>query len=146
METHVSMITPLLWVGTEHASYDSFPLVVNLAFRYEGDGFKKHAIVRHERNGQTVIKVGILDLPSEPLDRFLPELVDLILERWNAGEKVLVHCAFGISRSASVAIAAIASHAHMTFDEAFAFVKEKRPIVTPTNAFREHVRAFLGKI
>jgi hypothetical protein len=38
------MITDTIAVGSLYSSYDSFQLIVNMAYRYDGDGFTKHNI------------------------------------------------------------------------------------------------------
>lgn len=67
-----------------------------------------------------------------------------LLWAMSRGEEVLIHCHVGRSRSASVAIAAIAAHESMDFDEAFMYVKEQRPIVNPDTRLRRFARRFVG--
>eukprot|EP01103_Thecamoeba_quadrilineata_P008632 TRINITY_DN1836_c0_g1_i1.p1 TRINITY_DN1836_c0_g1~~TRINITY_DN1836_c0_g1_i1.p1 ORF type:complete len:401 (+),score=63.24 TRINITY_DN1836_c0_g1_i1:69-1271(+) len=56
--------------------------------------------------------------------------------------KVLVHCAMGISRSATIVIAYLMSTKKYTFEEAYEFVREKRPIICPNSGFREQLVEF----
>ncbi len=50
-------------------------------------------------------------------------------------ENVLVHCKFGISRSATIVISYIIQKFHYRTNEAMAFVSSKRSIINPNNGF-----------
>ena len=61
------------------------------------------------------------------------------------GGKVMVYCRAGMSRSASLCIAYFMRHHNMTMDEAFQFVKEKRPIIHPNPGFVRQLKQFEAK-
>mmetsp|Transcript_32406 Transcript_32406/g.100233 ORF Transcript_32406/g.100233 Transcript_32406/m.100233 type:complete len:246 (-) Transcript_32406:151-888(-) len=56
-----------------------------------------------------------------------------------AGEAVLVHCQAGVSRSASIVIAYVMKSLGMSLEDAFAYVKARRKIVSPNRAFMEEL-------
>ncbi len=57
--------------------------------------------------------------------------------------KVLVHCAAGISRSSSIVIAYLMyKNKNATFDEVYDHVASKRSCCRPNSAFREQLREF----
>lgn len=58
------------------------------------------------------------------------------------GNKVLVHCIAGISRSASVIIAYLIKYHKMTFYKAFNHVKSKRKIIQPNVGFINQLKLF----
>ena len=51
------------------------------------------------------------------------------------GGRVFVHCHAGISRSATVCIAYLMQQKQMTLNDAYSFVKSKRPIISPNLHF-----------
>ncbi|OCT73222.1 dual specificity protein phosphatase 8 [Xenopus laevis] len=71
-------------------------------------------------------------------DKILPWLtaaVEFIEKVELVNGKVLVHCLAGISRSAAVAIAYIMRSMGLSLDDAYRFVKDKRPTISPNFNF-----------
>jgi protein-tyrosine phosphatase len=60
---------------------------------------------------------------------------DIIMHQTISDDNILVHCYMGASRSASLVIYYIMRKKNYSFDDALAFVKEKRNIVNPTFRF-----------
>lgn len=56
---------------------------------------------------------------------------------------VLVHCGAGISRSAAVVVAYLCRYAGMSYTEALAFVKQRRPCVAPADVFAAAIKRWL---
>ena len=75
------------------------------------------------------------------LDRFLTQATAFIASEIRFG-CVLVHCGAGVSRSAAVVIAYLCRYG-MSYTEALAFVKTKRPQVAPANVFKEAIERWL---
>lgn len=76
------------------------------------------------------------------LDRFLTQATSFIASEIQYG-CVLVHCGAGVSRSAAVVIAYLCRYAGMSYAEALAFVKTKRPQVAPADVFKEAIERWL---
>lgn len=76
------------------------------------------------------------------LDFYLDDATSFIAEHVRRG-CVLVHCGAGISRSAAVVIAYLCRFAGMSYAEALAFVKAKRPQVAPADVFKEAIERWL---
>jgi len=74
------------------------------------------------------------DLPDEEISETFNELVDFIEEALTRGP-VFVHCAGGVSRSATIVIAFLMKKKQMCLKDAYAHVKEKRPIIAPNGGF-----------
>ncbi|CAF1032030.1 unnamed protein product [Adineta steineri] len=93
------------------------------------------------RLGQTIVEnfnVIHIPMPDEPrtnikqhFDR-TNELLHGIFERQ---ERCLVHCAAGVSRSATIVLAYLMKYHHNTLKEAFYYLIEKRPQVWPNEGF-----------
>ena len=77
------------------------------------------------------------------LDFYLDDATQFIADHIKRG-CVLVHCGAGISRSAAVVIAYLCRYAGMSYAEALAFVKAKRPQVAPADVFKEAIERWLG--
>jgi len=67
------------------------------------------------------------------------ECVDFIRSGAEKGYATLVHCAAGISRSATICIAYLIKQQGMGADEALEYVRSRRPIVCPNAGFREQL-------
>lgn len=76
------------------------------------------------------------------LDFFLDDATEFIAMHIKRG-CVLVHCGAGISRSAAVVIAYLCRYAGMSYAEALAFVKARRPQVAPADVFKEAIERWL---
>lgn len=75
------------------------------------------------------------DTPSQSIYHVLERSFHFILGAIGRGGNVLVHCAAGISRSASMVIYFIMKTKEMSFQKALAYVTSKRDIVNPNQGF-----------
>ena len=140
-------ITDTIAVGSLYSKYDSFDIIVNLAYRYDGDGFKKHEITTFEEKNKFIIKIGLHDSPDEPMDKILTKLIPVLIEciEEDPTIKILFHCQAGISRSSSCAIALLAKLNGISFDKALKLAKSKRVIIQPNEGFCKMIKRFLGE-
>ncbi|CAN2391259.1 MAP kinase tyrosine/serine/threonine phosphatase activity [Pristimantis euphronides] len=81
------------------------------------------------------LRVPVNDSFCEKILPWLDKSVDFIEKAKVSNGRVLVHCLAGISRSATIAIAYIMKRMDMSLDEAYRFVKEKRPTISPNFNF-----------
>ncbi|KAL4438919.1 hypothetical protein ABPG74_016639 [Tetrahymena malaccensis] len=58
------------------------------------------------------------------------------------GKSVLVHCAAGVSRSATIVISYIMKKQNKSFDEAFKLVKDIRYIIRPNKGFTKQLQEY----
>ncbi|CAG9133707.1 unnamed protein product [Plutella xylostella] len=84
----------------------------------------------------------LADVPKEDLITHLPATNEYIKKAINNGGTVLVHCYFGVSRSAAVVIAYIMDKYKLRYDDAFTLVKGKRRFVAPNVGFVAQLKLF----
>lgn len=96
------------------------------------------------------------DIPSFPINNFFDKafaflgmqfvllfFVNSVDDALAKHQKVLVHCAMGISRSSSMVIAYIMYHKRWGFREAYAWVKQCRPCIDPNPGIYIYKSSFL---
>ena len=82
--------------------------------------------------------LNVNDFDEENIIKYFGECLNFI----KGEEKILVHCAAGASRSATVVIAYIMWNKKMSFKEALEFVQNKRNIVCPNPGFKDQLELF----
>lgn len=92
------------------------------------------------------LRVPVNDSFCEKILPWLDKSVDFIEKAKASNGRVLVHCLAGISRSATIAIAYIMKRMDMSLDEAYRFVKEKRPTISPNFNFLGQLLDYEKKI
>lgn len=78
---------------------------------------------------------GGLSIDGKSIEEYFPQTYAFIQGAIDAGEKVLIHCHMGISRSATIVIAYLMKTLNMPYINVLAMVKTKRTIVDPCLAF-----------
>jgi len=97
-----------------------------------------------EKDGFECYRIDILDVPSADLRVHLDGACRAIDKALRNGKNVLVHCQQGVSRSSAIVIAYLIKNHGMSYDSAYAFVKNKRPCIKPNSGFVEALRAWEG--
>ncbi|XP_067282959.1 dual specificity protein phosphatase 16 [Pseudorasbora parva] len=92
------------------------------------------------------LRVPINDSFCEKILPWLDQSLEFIEKAKASNGRVLVHCLAGISRSATIAIAYIMKRNDMSLDEAYRFVKEKRPTISPNFNFLGQLLDFEKKL
>jgi|GEM_PF-2376423 len=91
------------------------------------------------------IDVPLFDSDVKLVNAFQANLIQIIDQRMNEGA-ILIHCAAGMSRSASIMIIYLSNKfPNLTYDQILNFLKEKRPCVQPNNHFQEQLRQMIDK-
>lgn len=98
----------------------------------------------HEDKGIKYMKVSIADEDDKSIHPHFENAYQFIDEtlRQDKNNNILVHCAMGKSRSATMIIMYIMKRFSWSFDKAFAFVKRKREIIEPNDGFVDQLKDF----
>ena len=133
----MDQITDNIWLGNVMAASNVYNL--------KKEGFKKilcvmdYDIPKYQENeifNRKIIE--IVDSPTYNILKHFGECLNFI----KGDEKILVHCAAGASRSATVVIAYLMWKNKMKFEDAMKFVQKKRPIIYPNFGFKEQLKMF----
>jgi len=73
------------------------------------------------------------------------QIFDLILDSCQ-GDKVLIHCQHGSSRTGAFAIYYLIQHKKMSYDEAFKYAKSIRAGINPNVGFRAQLKALSNSL
>ncbi|XP_045761551.1 dual specificity protein phosphatase MPK-4-like [Maniola jurtina] len=95
-----------------------------------------------ERSTLTFKYIKLADVPKEDLISHLPESNDFIKQAVASGGTVLVHCYFGVSRSAAFVIAYVMEKYSLCYEDAFLLVKAKRRFIGPNVGFVAQLKLF----
>ncbi|CAI5975746.1 unnamed protein product [Closterium sp. NIES-64] len=84
----------------------------------------------------------LLDMDDADLLAVLPSCLAFVEESVNCGEKVLVHCHAGVSRSAAVVTAYLMKLHRSTAEDALRLLQSKHPLACPNDGFLHQLRIF----
>ena len=76
----------------------------------------------------------------------ISEYFDEITGRIENEEVALVHCAAGVSRSASIVLAYLMKYHNISLKDALYLVKQKRPIISPNRGFIRQLIEYENKL
>ena len=90
----------------------------------------------------TYLSLDLRDLPEFPISKAFPEALDFIDKALESQGCVLVHCNAGISRSATIVLAHLMKAKGMSLNDAFAYLRTKRPSSFPNPGFMIQLKSF----
>ena len=141
-----SQITPQLWLGgapTYRRDYEAIlnfniKAVINIRAEREDE------TAFYDQHGITHVQYKVPDV-TVPDDETITEAADWIKAQLEDGRPVLVHCAKGRGRSATLFAAYLMREEGMSFDEANALLKSKRRLTKLEAKHRRALEAWLAK-
>lgn len=136
-------ITPELWLGgapTYERDYqflldNNITAVLDMRAEREGD---RDFYVRHDI---TYKRLEVLDA-TVPDDKYMTEGADWIRDQIDDGRTVLVHCAKGRGRSATLVAAYLMRHESLPYDECHTLMKDVRPLVKLEDRHRRRLETW----
>ena len=141
-----SEITPQLWLGgapTYKRDYEAivqYGITAVLNVRAE----RADETTFYDRHGISHVQYKVPDIVV-PDEATITEAVNWIKARIDEGRVVLIHCAKGRGRSATLLAAYLMREQEMTFDEANTLMKSNRPLTKLESRHRRVLEAWQTK-
>ena len=141
-----SQITPQLWIGgapTYKRDYTELvgcgiTAVVNIRAEREDE------TAFYDQHGITYVQYKVPDIMT-PAEETISQAVDWIKAQVDEGRTVLVHCAKGRARSATLLAGYLMREHGLTFDQAHTLIKSKRPLTKLEPRHRRILEAWIAK-
>jgi dual specificity phosphatase 12 len=140
-EFDANLIEGNLWLGSEEAAHSALDeLQARKISHILTAGFGLMQI--HDATKIKYHKIKAIDIPIYSIINDLPECFVFMDKALQEGTGLLVHCARGISRSATVMVAYLMYSKGISFEEALSKVKGARSIVSIHQSFKEQLLLF----
>lgn len=94
----------------------------------------------HRHPGVEYMIVPAIDHPEYDISASIPMALAFIAKAKAMGQKILVHCHMGISRSATVILSFLMAFHGMPLETALVFLRSKRSIVNPNTGFLKFLK------
>lgn len=88
----------------------------------------------------TYMHLKIKDSIKEHIHLHFETSYEFIEKAQKSGNGILIHCAYGVSRSATILIAYLIKKLKISYTQAFAFARRKRSVIRPNRGFEEQLK------
>ena len=110
------------------------------------DEYEDYMIASEDFPGITWHRLVIDDDQDERISEHFFTVYNIISKALSENKNVIVHCAAGMSRSPSLVIAYLMIENRWCYEEAYNYVKSRRPIVEPNIGFVKQLKALEYKL
>ena len=145
IKLHPSKIFDWLYLGNYRNSKDINDLK-SLKINYILNCAKECKFEEDLPTDITCLHIKVRDLPNIKISKYFDETNDFIHKAKLSGGKILVHCYYGSSRSASFIIAYMIKYLGYTTEDAIYYIKDKRAKVDPNTGFLFQLKNYERKI
>ncbi|KAM4808289.1 dual specificity protein phosphatase 18-like isoform 1-T2 [Rhinophrynus dorsalis] len=128
----VSKITDGLYIGNAKAASNRMLLNVNSITCVINASLINAAAVSPV---QDYMRIPVIDMPYATISKYFDAVADKIHQVEVSGGRTLLHCAAGVSRSATLCLAYLMKHTGRSLLEAHDWLKSCRPIIRPNIGF-----------
>jgi len=97
-----------------------------------------------DKNDPSILHIQIDDRDTEELP--LEDAVEWVGEQIRDGQRVLIHCNMGVSRSAALCIAFVMKDSQVSLERAYKFVEKQRPYIRPNPGFMRQLKQWEGTL
>ncbi len=163
MSKHAYLISLLSQIDNNSFNYDKSKHISNIFENlYLGSKFSTQKDIIYENNISTIISIGCRPLENSYQNvncyyydiqdngsksnvevfftKIIPEIHQIINNCLKQNMAVLVHCQAGMSRSATAIIMWLIKYQQMNYENAFLYVKQKRPVISPNLCFIDYMK------
>jgi len=126
-------VLPFLYLGSEEDA-QSEDILRTCRVKYVLNASQTAADTPHCASAH-YLRIPVRDSSSENIVAWFQTAFDFIDKVKESDDHILLHCVGGVSRSATIAIGYVMRYLSLSLDNAYRYVKEKRPTISPNLNF-----------
>jgi protein-tyrosine phosphatase len=151
-----SLIEPHIFIGNVHCVIGNYGMGDPPILYDEDIKVVISALTKKEYESNEITEIDFLNIDWHPyiidddeeenISHNFFEVHKIISEAVQNKKNVLVHCAAGMSRSATLVLAYLMIENRWSYNEAYQLVKSKRPIIEPNSGFVKQLKGLEYKL